>query len=72
VTDVKELLAFYKRYGTFPIVVVANKQDLPTARTPEEVRTILDLDSNIPVIDVVAKKGKNVELTLKTLVNMQN
>lgn len=72
VTDVKELLAFYKQYGDFPMVVVANKQDLPTAKTPEEVRTILELDSDIPVIAVVAKEEKNVEQALQTLVNMQN
>ncbi|MFX1520350.1 MAG: GTP-binding protein [Promethearchaeota archaeon] len=69
VTDVKDLLSFYRRYGDFPIVVVANKQDLSIAKTPEEIRSILGLTSDIPVIGVVAKEEKNVEKAFQALLN---
>ena len=54
-----------------PFILVANKQDLPNAKTPEEIRTILELDTSIPVIEVVAKEGQNVEKALQTLLNLQ-
>jgi small GTP-binding protein len=72
VTDIKELLSFYRQYGDIPMVVVANKQDLPTAKTPDEIRTILELCPRIPVISVVAKEEKNVKQALQALLNLQN
>lgn len=71
-TDIKELLSFYRRYGDIPMVVVANKQDLPTAKTPEEIRTILELDPSIPVVSATATEEKNVEQALQALLNLQN
>jgi hypothetical protein len=71
VNDIQEILSFYKRYGDFPTVIVANKQDLHTAKTLEEIRAILKLDPNIPMIDVIAKEEKNVENALQTLLSLQ-
>ena len=50
----KEMLQITKSYG-LPYIVIANKQDLPGALTPEEIRKHLDLAKDIPVVPTVAK-----------------
>ncbi len=50
----KEMLQITKSYG-LPYIVIANKQDLPGALTPEEIRKYLDLGKDIPVVPAVAK-----------------
>ena len=39
---------------------IANKQDLPGALTPEEVRNLMHLPSEIPVVGTVATEKKNI------------
>jgi len=50
----KEILQITKSYG-LPYIVIANKQDLQEALTPEEIRKHLDLGKDIPVVPAVAK-----------------
>jgi len=51
-----------------PYVVLANKQDLPGAITPENAREEMSLDGNVTVIGSVALKGEGVEEALRALV----
>jgi len=51
-----------------PYVVLANKQDLPGAITPENAREEMSLDGNVAVIGSVALKGEGVEEALRALV----
>ncbi len=50
----KEILQITRSYG-LPYIVIANKQDLPGALTPEEIRKHLELAKDIPVVPAVAK-----------------
>lgn len=47
-----------------PLIVQANKQDLPGALTPEEVRDALALDASVPVVAARASAGAGVRETL--------
>lgn len=47
-----------------PLVIQANKQDLPDAVSPEEVGARLDADSSIPVVGARAREGIGVRETL--------
>lgn len=51
------------RYRNIPVVVLANKQDLPNALKPEEVEQIL----GFPTVGTVAKTGKGCEEALEKL-----
>jgi len=50
----KHMLDITKSYG-LPYVVVANKQDLPGALNPEEIREQFHLPEDIPIVRAVAK-----------------
>lgn len=50
----KHMLEITKSYG-LPYVVVANKQDMPGALTPEEIREQFNLPDDVPVVPAVAK-----------------
>lgn len=47
-----------------PLIVQANKQDLPGALSPEEVRDALALDASVPVVAARASAGTGVRETL--------
>jgi small GTP-binding protein len=53
---------------TVPCIIVANKQDLHNARTPERIRHDLSFMVGVPVIPVSATKGINVEKLLGAMV----
>ena len=50
----KHMLDITKSYG-LPYVVIANKQDLPGALTPEEIRERFNLPEDVPVVPAIAK-----------------
>ncbi len=50
----KHVLEITKSYG-LPYVVVANKQDMKGALTPEEIREQFNLPDDVPVVPAVAK-----------------
>lgn len=54
-----EMLRKARVYG-LPLVVFANKQDLPGALPPEKVRELMGLPPSIPVIGTVATKKVNI------------
>ena len=60
---------FHTKVGA-PYVVVANKQDLPDAWSPNFIRAYLDLNDGIKVIPCVAKDKESVKNGLRELVEL--
>lgn len=48
------------KFAGFPLIIIANKQDLPGALKKDEIRYRMGLGSNIPIVEVVAKDKKGV------------
>lgn len=74
--EAKHILEVFKNYASTPYVVAANKQDLPDAWTPDDVRIALKIDKDIKVLGCVAKDKETVkqvllELLYSILENMQ-
>lgn len=68
--EARKIINFFQSRFPVPIVVGANKQDLPNAWPPEDVATALDIgeDEGIPVIPVSAIDRESVKnLLLKFL-----
>ncbi|MGB9873389.1 MAG: GTP-binding protein [Hydrogenobacter sp.] len=70
--EARRIINFFQSRFPVPMVVGANKQDLPNAWSPEDVRTALDIDEEegIPVIAVSAVDKESVKSTLLTLLNI--
>ncbi len=64
----KQMLEITKSYG-LPYVIIANKQDLPGALAPEEIRKQFNLPKDVPIVPVVAKDKKNVYEAFEVLIN---
>ncbi|HLB70465.1 MAG: GTP-binding protein [Candidatus Methanoperedens sp.] len=64
----KQMLEITKSYG-LPMVVVANKQDLPGAMAPEEIRKQFNLPQDIPIVSVVATDKKGVFEAFEVLID---
>jgi signal recognition particle receptor subunit beta len=60
------MLEITMSYG-LPYVIVANKQDLPGALSPEEVRKQFNIPSDVAVVPVVAKDKTGVFEALDVL-----
>jgi len=67
--EARKIINFFQSRFPVPMVVGANKQDLPNAWSPEDVRIALDIDEEegIPVIPVSAIDKESVKNTLLTL-----
>ncbi|HDM60215.1 MAG TPA: GTP-binding protein [Archaeoglobus veneficus] len=65
----KQMLEATTRFG-LPYVIAANKQDLPNALSPEEIRKRMALPENIPIVPIVAKDGKGVYDVLEALLRL--
>jgi signal recognition particle receptor subunit beta len=67
--EARKIINFFQSRLPVPIVVGANKQDLPNAWSPEDVRIALDIDEEegIPVIPVPAIDKESVKNALLTL-----
>ncbi len=64
----KHMLEITKSYG-LPYVVIANKQDLPGALTPEEIRAQFNLLADVPIVPAVAKDRKGVFEAFEVLID---
>jgi hypothetical protein len=65
----KRVIDFFNALGNVPFVVVANKQDLPDAWEPDDIKFILNINENTPVIPCIAKdveSSKTVFIELLT------
>lgn len=70
--EARRIINFFQSRFPVPIVVGANKQDLPDAWPPEDVKFALDIseDEDIPVIGLSAKNKDDVKKTLLTLLDI--
>ena len=64
----KQMLEITKSYG-LPYVIIANKQDLPGALTPEEIRIQFNLPPDVPIVPVVAKDKKGIFEAFEVLID---
>jgi small GTP-binding protein len=53
-----------------PKIIVANKQDLPGALNPQELRENMKLDKNIPIIPVSVKEEKGINEAFNALLKL--
>lgn len=68
--SVEEFKRARAQFGKLPIVVAANKQDLPQALKPEDVRFVLSVPPTIPVLPCIAIDKNAAWLVLGTLLEM--
>lgn len=64
----KHMLEITMSYG-LPYVVVANKQDLPGALSPDEIKTQFNLPEDVSVVPAVAKDKIGVLEAFEVLIN---
>jgi small GTP-binding protein len=74
--EAKHILEVFSSYAGTPYVVAANKQDLPDAWSPEDVRIALRIEKGVKVLGCVARDKETVkevllELLYSILENMQ-
>ncbi len=74
--EAKHILEVFKAYANTPYVVAANKQDLPDAWSPDDVRIALKIEKSVKVLGCVARDKETVkevllELLYSILENMQ-
>ena len=62
------MLQITKSYG-LPYIVIANKQDLPGALDPEEIRKQFCLPNDVPIVPVVAKDKKGIFEAFEVLID---
>jgi len=53
-----------------PNIIVANKQDLEGALSPEQIREKMNLDEKIPILPTIVTTKTGVEQTLNTLLKL--
>jgi signal recognition particle receptor subunit beta len=65
--EAKHILEVFRGYATTPYVVAANKQDLPDAWTPEDLRIALKIEKEVKVLPCVAQDKESVKEVLLEL-----
>ncbi|MHA1379062.1 MAG: GTP-binding protein [Candidatus Helarchaeota archaeon] len=69
--EVREIWAEYKKYTEdVPVVVLANKQDLPNARSTEELRKKFDFLKDLPIIETSTKENTYLDKAMHELLRM--
>jgi uncharacterized protein len=53
-----------------PKIIVANKQDLPGALSPEKIREVMKIDNTIPIVPATVIEDDGVEIALETLLKL--
>lgn len=64
----KQMLEITKSYG-LPYVIIANKQDLAGALSPEEIRKQFNLPEDVPIVPAVAKDKTGVYEAFEVLID---
>ncbi len=65
--EAKNILEVFRGYAETPYIVAANKQDLPDAWTPEDLRIALKIDKDIKVLPCIATDKESVKEVLLEL-----
>ncbi len=65
--EARRILDTFRSYSPVPYIVAANKQDLPDAWPPEDMRIVLRVDPEIKVVPCVAQDKETVKEVLLEL-----
>ncbi|MFQ5610715.1 MAG: ATP/GTP-binding protein [Anaerolineae bacterium] len=65
--EAKHILEIFRGYSATPYVVAANKQDLPDAWSPEDLRIALKIDKDVKVLPCIARDKESVKEVLLAL-----
>jgi small GTP-binding protein len=65
--EARYILDVFKDYADTPFVVAANKQDLPDAWSPEDLRIALRIDHDVKMLPCVATDKEQVKAVLLEL-----
>ena len=65
--EARYILDVFKNYSETPFVVAANKQDLPDAWSPEDLRIALRIDQEVKILPCVATDKEQVKTVLLEL-----
>jgi signal recognition particle receptor subunit beta len=65
--EARHILEVFSSYANTPYVIAANKQDLPDAWSPEDVRIALKIDKDVKVLGCVARDKETVKNVLLEL-----
>ena len=65
--EAKRILETFESYASTPYVIAANKQDMEDAWTPDDLRIILRLDSDVKVLPCIATNKESVKNVLLEL-----
>ncbi|NPB08479.1 MAG: ATP/GTP-binding protein [Aquificae bacterium] len=70
--EARRIINFFQSRYPIPLVVAANKQDLPNAWSPRDVAIALDIteEEGIPVIGISAKNKEDVKKALLLLLEL--
>jgi signal recognition particle receptor subunit beta len=65
--ETKEIIDVFSTYSNSPFVVAATKQDMPDAWAPEDIKIVLGLADNVPVLPCVGLDRESVKGVLLAL-----
>ena len=65
--EARSILEVFQSYAGTPYVVAANKQDMPDAWTPDDLRIALNIDRKVKVLPCVATDRESVKSVLLEL-----
>jgi len=65
--EAQDILDTFRSYAPVPYIVAANKQDLPDAWSPEDLRIALRIPKSIRMVPCVARERESVKRTLLEL-----
>ncbi|NLE75592.1 MAG: ATP/GTP-binding protein [Chloroflexi bacterium] len=65
--EARRILEAFRSYAGVPYVVAANKQDLPDAWAPEDLRVALRVERGVKVLPCVATSAESVQSVLLEL-----
>jgi hypothetical protein len=65
--EAQEIIQIFRSYSNTPFVIAANKQDLPDAWAPEDLRYVLGLHPDIKVLECIATDKESVKHVLLEL-----
>jgi signal recognition particle receptor subunit beta len=65
--EVKATMQGVRQYSSAPFIILANKQDSPEALEPEQIRQMLGLSQDTPIIACIAKNRNSITHVLQQL-----
>src|SRR5690606_27401106 len=63
-SEAREIIEIFRKFADTPFVIAANKQDLPDAWPPDDLKIILGVEPNVKVLPCIAKDKESVKRVL--------